>query len=145
MKIVAMVRTRNEENNIERFCRSYDWVDEILVADGGSTDSTVKLACSFSNVRVRSFLGRTLMDNNLWRNPAGEHINFLIEWAEELDAGVWYNESAAINNPIENPTLYVIIENIDGDSYDMRKIETFRLWHTSFSGLYGIKQAEDKY
>ena len=32
------------------------------------------------------------------------------------------------------------IPNDDGD--DLREIDIFRLWHTSFSGIYGIKQAE---
>ena len=32
------------------------------------------------------------------------------------------------------------IPNDDGDH--IREIDTFRLWHTSFSGIYGIKQAE---
>ena len=42
MKIVATCRTLNEEANIERFCESYSqFADQIIVADGGSTDRAV--------------------------------------------------------------------------------------------------------
>jgi glycosyltransferase involved in cell wall biosynthesis len=83
MKIIALVRTLNEERNIARFCRSYAWADKILCADGGSTDKTVEIAQSFSNVEVRPFYERVLGENGTWRNPEGKHINFLINWAKE--------------------------------------------------------------
>lgn len=82
MKIIVIVRSRNEEANIERFCLSYQWADQIFVADGGSTDDTVALAKAIPKVKVKSFDKRTNLQNNLWRNPAGEHLNFLTEWAE---------------------------------------------------------------
>ncbi|GAH78398.1 unnamed protein product, partial [marine sediment metagenome] len=44
MKIMATTRTRNEEKNIARFVMSYQWADKVLIADGGSTDDTVKIA-----------------------------------------------------------------------------------------------------
>jgi len=83
MRIIVTVRTRNEEQNIERFCRAYWWADKILVADGGSEDNTVSLAQQFSNVEVRDFLKKADMKNGYWRNPSGEHINFLVDWAQE--------------------------------------------------------------
>lgn len=78
----VIVRTRNEEKNINRFCQGYSWADRILVADGGSTDLTVVLAKYFANVEVRYFNERVTR-NNEWRNPEGKHINFLIDWANE--------------------------------------------------------------
>jgi glycosyltransferase involved in cell wall biosynthesis len=87
MKIIVIVRTLNEQLNISTFCRTYgDIADTILVADGGSEDNTVVIAESFSNVEVRHYKGRLEMKNNYWRNPRGEHINFLVDWAEEEGA-----------------------------------------------------------
>lgn len=86
MKIVAAVRTRNEENNIGRFIEAYQfWADQILVADGGSEDATVEIARSYSKVEVRHF-DQVVERNGLVRNPENEHINFLIDWAEEEGA-----------------------------------------------------------
>lgn len=86
MKIIATVRTRNEESNIERFCMSYQWADSILVADGGSDDRTVEIASRMPNTQVRGFHIRIPMRNGLWRNPHGAHINYLIDWATEEGA-----------------------------------------------------------
>lgn len=86
MKAIAIVRTRNEERNIERFCQSYSWANKILVADGGSEDNTMLLASKFPNVEVREFTERIEMENDLWRNPEAEHLNFLVEWAEDEGA-----------------------------------------------------------
>jgi len=82
MKIVSLVRTRNEERNIARFCRAHSWADKILVADGGSSDDTVAIARTFPNVEVRLFLELVEGENLTFRNPEGKHINFLINWAK---------------------------------------------------------------
>ena len=47
--ISAVVRTLNEEHNIERCLRSLDFCREIVVVDSGSSDSTVKLAGKYTN------------------------------------------------------------------------------------------------
>lgn len=88
MKIIAVVRTYNEEINIERFCKAYHWADKILVADGGSRDKTKELASEFPNVSVRDYDVYIQMDNGIVRNPHGSHLNFLLDWAfieEEAD------------------------------------------------------------
>jgi hypothetical protein len=81
MKIVVIVRTRNEEENIERFCKGYQWADKILVADGDSRDNTVSIAKEFPNVEVRDYSVFIQMDNGIIRTPHGSHLNFLIDWA----------------------------------------------------------------
>ena len=87
MKIIAIVRTLNEQKNIGRFLMSYrNIADEVLIADGGSEDNTVKIAKQFSYARVREFDEKKKMQNELWRNPEAEHLNFLVEWAEERNA-----------------------------------------------------------
>lgn len=80
-KIVVIVRTRNEERNIAKFCQSYQWTDQILVADGGSHDNTIPIALQQPKTKVKRFREQTIMQAGLTRNPAGEHINYMIEWA----------------------------------------------------------------
>lgn len=89
MKIIATVRTRNEEENIERFCQSYQWADKILVADGGSRDKTKELALKYPNVEVRDYDVYIQMDNGIVRNPHGSHLNFLVDWAFIEEGADW--------------------------------------------------------
>lgn len=89
MKIIAAVRTLNEERNIERFCRSYTWADKVIVADGGSTDKTVDLAKKFGNVEVRTYPVYVDMNNGMRRNPHGSHVNYLIDWAFLQEKADW--------------------------------------------------------
>lgn len=91
--IVATTRTKNEEANIEKFCRSYlefNLADAVLVADGGSDDRTVEIAQSIPGVEVREYSGQVFNEESTtgshWRNPHGEHINFINDWAIEEGA-----------------------------------------------------------
>jgi len=88
LKIFVTCRTRNEEANIARFCDGYSWADRILIADGGSEDKTVEIAESYQKVTVRPFHKRVYGKNNLWRNPHGEHMNFIWKWAMQ-DGADW--------------------------------------------------------
>lgn len=89
MKIVTIVRTRDEEKNISAFCQSYNWSDKILIGDGGSLDRTVEIAEKLPKVVVREYPIRIPMENGLWRNPHGAHINFLIDWARFWENADW--------------------------------------------------------
>ena len=87
--IIATTRTKNEEANIEKFCRSYleyDLADAVFVADGGSEDNTVEIAQSIPGVEVRKFNERVEGEKGLWRNPHGKHINFINDWATDKGA-----------------------------------------------------------
>jgi len=87
MKIVVVVRTKNEVRNIARFCAAYkECADLILVADGGSEDYTVPIAKCFNNVKVRHFEERIEFPGGLWRNPHGKHMNFMFDWAVDEGA-----------------------------------------------------------
>jgi tetratricopeptide (TPR) repeat protein len=44
MKIAVYAISKNEEQFVERFCKSAEYADLILIADTGSTDNTVELA-----------------------------------------------------------------------------------------------------
>ena len=86
MKSIAIVRTRDEEHNIERFCQSYSWASKILVADACSEDNTMLLAKNFINVEVRTYNEWIEMENGYRRSPQGDQLNFLNEWAIEEGA-----------------------------------------------------------
>lgn len=101
MKIVACVRTLNEERMIPHFCAGYDWCDKVLIADGGSGDWTVKTAGLFPNVWVRPFEERLELDDGGWMNPEPAHINFLIEWAIEEEADwIVFDDADCWPNPL---------------------------------------------
>lgn len=85
MKLVSIVRTLDEELNIQGFCEAHQWADLILVADGGSVDKTKEIASLYSNVRVRDFEERVQI-GGYWSNPEPAHLNFLIDWATEEGA-----------------------------------------------------------
>ena len=86
VRIISIVRARNEERHIALHCKHHDFADLILLADGGSTDDTIKIAKEFPNVQVRAFLPFDKLAGGHVRNPDWKHINFLIEWAEEEKA-----------------------------------------------------------
>jgi len=86
MKVVVCVRTLQEENNIDRFCRSYDWADEILISDGGSTDKTIELARWYPNTKIHHFPDKIWHTDKIFSNPRGKHINYLIDWAHREKA-----------------------------------------------------------
>lgn len=87
MKIVVIVRTRNEEKNVGRFCSAYQGIaNKILVADANSTDRTREIARSYRNVRVRIFDKKKPLQNGYERNSHSEQINFLLDWAKEEKA-----------------------------------------------------------
>ena len=52
MKISAIVLTKNSSNLIDDCLASIGWVDEIIIVDSDSTDSTVKKAEKHGNVKV---------------------------------------------------------------------------------------------
>ena len=56
MKIIVIVRTRDNAEIIERFIMSYQWADKILVADNESQDDTVSICKRLPKTQVRHFL-----------------------------------------------------------------------------------------
>lgn len=82
MKVIATCRSYNEIANIDAFCQSYsEFADEILIADGLSTDDTVAHALKYPKVKVKDYPWKVECANGVLRNPDGPHIQFLIDWA----------------------------------------------------------------
>lgn len=87
MKIIATLKSRNEEKNIRNAIESYyDWVDRILLADGGSEDRTLEIVKKYPKVSVRHFTEKYYREDGSWRNHEGRHLNFLFDWAADAGA-----------------------------------------------------------
>jgi glycosyltransferase involved in cell wall biosynthesis len=75
-KISAVLITRNEERNIRRCLESLRWVDEIVVVDGHSTDTTAAIAKEYgARVISHAFEGDFGMERNIGsENATGDWI-----------------------------------------------------------------------
>jgi glycosyltransferase involved in cell wall biosynthesis len=113
VKIIACTRTRNEAENIGRFCQSYAWADQVLVADGGSLDNTKEIAAKYENVKIRDYHVYVDMDNGIHRNPHGSHLNFLIDWAflEEKADWIIMDDADCFPNKFVRENARMIMEN----------------------------------
>lgn len=88
-KITGLIPCKNEQRNIRECLESlYPIVDEILVADSGSTDRTLEIAREFGKVRVIEREYRTSGDFKNWAIPQAQH-----EWIILLDADERLTES----------------------------------------------------
>lgn len=113
MKIVVIVRTLDEEFNIERFCQCYAQADKILIADGGSVDRTLEIAAQFCNVKIRHFHRRTAYPDGVFFNPEAMHVNYLIDWAIQDEQPDWLILDDV--DCIPSAALYAAMTNILGN------------------------------
>lgn len=110
-KLTAVIITLNEEKNIARCINSLKFVDEIIIVDSGSTDKTVDIANSFSNVTVISTQWFGFVENKqigidhashdwiLWIDADEEVPESLAnEWITRIHSGT-FHETAAIDFP----------------------------------------------
>ena len=76
----VIIIAQNEERNLPGLLRTLDWVDEIVLVDGGSSDRTIEIARSFG-VRVfeRPFDNFARQQNFALSLPSGD-------WVLSLDA-----------------------------------------------------------
>lgn len=125
MKIVVLVRTLNEERNIEKFCQRYSFCDEIIISDGGSTDRTVEIAKTFDNVTVHDFHIRIPFPNGEgYYTHEGKQINGLIRNAVERGADwVIYEDCDCYPNFQLGDSAREILDNDD-----VWKVMAYRLY-----------------
>ncbi len=78
----AVILSKNSEKKIEKCLASISgWADEIILVDGGSTDSTVKIAERFgAHVHSHKFLGSFAEERNFGTAKASG------EWVLQLDS-----------------------------------------------------------
>tara|TARA_B110000971_G_scaffold220907_1_gene266010 strand:+ start:2905 stop:3795 length:891 start_codon:yes stop_codon:yes gene_type:complete len=88
-KITALVLTYNEEKNISSCLKNiFNHVDEIIVLDSGSTDSTLEIASSFNcKIYTNSFINQAHQIN--W---AIDNISFKNNWIIRVDADENWNQ-----------------------------------------------------
>ena len=87
MKITVIVRTHNEERNLERFVDSYPWADKILIQDDKSANKDYLIDIFTKNelrVGLRFYNGRRLERNGVSRAIHHVQLNSMIDWAEEI-------------------------------------------------------------
>lgn len=116
MRIVSCIRTLNEKDNIDKCCQAYQFCDEILIADGGSTDGTPFLAKKYPKVKVLNYDVKVECKGGIWRNPDYLHLMFL--WDHAIEDGADWIISQDCD---QRPNLYLkrdarqIFENMEED------------------------------
>ena len=80
--ISVAIATYNEENNINNCLKSLNWVDQIIIADGSSTDNTVNIAKKYKNVKIISTDNKPIFHIN--KNIAIDKCTS--DWILQLDA-----------------------------------------------------------
>lgn len=115
MKLSVAIATHNEEDNITRTLKSvYDWVDEIVIVDGESTDKTVELIKQFEETLLRQGSGgQSKIQIFRESNQVMFHINkqkaierCTGEWILQLDADEVVSDELKkeIQSVIEKPS-----------------------------------------
>jgi glycosyltransferase involved in cell wall biosynthesis len=87
--IVVAVRCYNEEKNLPRFFKGYDFADKIIISDGGSTDKSLDIIAEYQsnwtypvlNIDLLHFDQYEITNETRW-NPDNPHINFVLNAAK---------------------------------------------------------------
>ncbi len=80
--ISIAIATFNEEKNIKKCLNAVDWADEIIITDGSSQDSTVKIVSKYKNVKVINTTNKPIFHIN--KNIAIDACK--CDWILQLDA-----------------------------------------------------------
>lgn len=138
--ISAAVITLNEQANLPGLVRSLAWVDEIVLVDGGSRDSTVALARSLGcKVVEHPFDNYAAQRNRALRYATGEWILSIDAderctpaLAEEIRGRLLYGSYAAFRVPIRS-RIFGRRMRFSG-TQDDRPIRLFERGHARWDG-----------
>lgn len=133
MKIVVVTRTLNESHNIKRFMRGYEFADEILVSDGGSTDDTLEKLADYPKVTVFDSPYKEIKNGYL-HNPDNPNIKFIIDKGLERKPDfIILDDFDDVPNKTLRENARTIIENCE-----LSQINGFRLylWNDEFGTRY---------
>ena len=122
MKISVIITTFNEAENIQGVLQSVDWVDEIIVVDSLSTDSTIELAKDFpTKILQRKYSGPA--DQKNWAIPQASH-----EWVLILDA------DERVTNELKNEIVTLLQQSPAKDAYWIPRQSFFMGKKVRYSG-----------
>ena len=137
MKVSVIIPTLNEELTIER-CVASAWdakCDEVIVADGGSSDQTIRIVQSLSCTLIETAPGRAAQQNAAARQASGEVLLF-------LHADNWLAPSACdqIREIFSRPATVcgAFRQRIEADGFLFRALEWGNALRARWPGLpYG--------
>lgn len=120
--LVVAARILNESELLPVFLENYSFADYIILADGGSTDNSKKIAKSFKKAEVfwYDFPVKVPGKNGGWRNPEGQHVKFALEHAESFNPDwIWFTEIDAIPNLNFQRDIRFILQQADFSEHDL--------------------------
>ncbi len=148
MKVIAIARTLNEQDNIIKFFQSYyGFAYKILVADGGSTDNTLNVLESLAEgaegvLEYRNFPDKAYQtpESTAFMNPQNKHVNFLIDWAQTFDPDwIIFDDVDCWPNFILRERLKSVFDLAESGNHDA--IMAYRLYVYKQEGYF--KQLND--
>jgi len=129
-KISVTVRTFNEEKNLKECLESVSWVDEIVVIDSRSTDSTVLIAREFTDkVFIQEWLGH--IGQSQFATDQAKNL-----WVLHMDA------DERVSPELRNEILSLDLNNSTCDAYEMPRRHFFmQQWinHSAWFPDYKIR------
>lgn len=123
MNVVVATRCLNEVVHIPTFMKAYDFADQIVVSDGGSTDSSLEMLKTYPKTTVIHFDKADVFDEERW-NPANEHTNSLLSYVKEL------NPDWLILDEMDCSPNYLLKQNARTilESCGMSQVNAYRLY-----------------
>ena len=107
MDISGLIITFNEEKNIREVLECFDFCNEIVIVDSFSTDKTLEIAKSFSNVKIiqNKFEDFTKQRNLALDNATNDWVLFL-DGDERITPELRTEIIAELNNPMKKDAYY---------------------------------------
>ncbi len=123
-RISAIVRTRNEEKNLEECLESISWVDEIVVVDSHSTDRSVEIAKKYTDrIIVRDWPGH-IAQSQFATDQASNN------WVLSMDA------DERVTPELRDEIIDLDLSNTSHDAFDMPRRHFFMKRWINHSGWY---------